>query len=88
MSANTVRRKFGKGFMVGDNYPEGTHFISKKYLGSINFNSMQDEDPTDEEMSGNYHAKEEITSAYLRFDQKLGQKLDLMLGLRMDSTQR
>ena len=74
-----------KGFMVGDNYPEGTHFVSKKYLGSINFNSMQGE-PDYEEMSGNYHAKEEITSAYLRFDQKLGQKLDLMLGLRMEHT--
>lgn len=74
-----------KGFMVGDNYPEGTHFISKKYLGSINFNSMQGE-PDYEEMSGNYHAKEEITSAYLRFDQKLGQKLDLMLGLRIEHT--
>lgn len=74
-----------KGFMVGDNYPEGTHFVSKKYLGSINFNSMQGE-PDYEEMSGNYHAKEEITSAYLRFDQKLGQKLDLMLGLRMEQT--
>ena len=74
-----------KGFMVGDNYPEGTHFISKKYLGSINFNSMQGE-PDYEEMSGNYHAKEEITSAYLRFDQKLGRKLDLMLGLRMEHT--
>ena len=49
--------------MVGDNYPEGTHFVSKKYLGSINFNSMQGE-PDYEEMSGNYHAKEEITSAY------------------------
>lgn len=74
-----------KGFMVGDNYPEGTHFVSKKYLGSINFNSMQGE-PDYEEMSGNYHAKEEITSAYLRFDQKLGRKLDLMLGLRMEHT--
>ena len=74
-----------KGFMVDDNYPEGTHFVSKKYLGSINFNSMQGE-PDYEEMSGNYHAKEEITSAYLRFDQKLGQKLDLMLGLRMEHT--
>ncbi len=74
-----------KGFMVGDNYPEGTHFVSKKYLGSINFNSMHGE-PDYEEMSGNYHAKEEITSAYLRFDQKLGQKLDLMLGLRMEHT--
>ena len=74
-----------KGFMVGDNYPEGTHFVSKKYLGSINFNSMQGE-PDYEEMSGNYHANEEITSAYLRFDQKLGQKLDLMLGLRMEHT--
>ena len=74
-----------KGFMVGGQHPIGTHFVSKEYLGGINFGSMEGE-PDNEEMSGNYHANEQITSAYLRFDQKLGRKLNLMLGLRMEHT--
>ena len=74
-----------KGFMVGGQHPEGTHFVSKEYLGGINFGSMEGE-ADNEEMSGNYHANEQITSAYLRFDQKLGRKLNLMLGLRMEHT--
>ena len=74
-----------KGFMVGGQHPIGTHFVSKEYLGGIDFSSMEGE-PDYEEMSGNYHANEQITSAYLRFDQKLGSKLNLMLGLRMEHT--
>ena len=74
-----------KGFMVGGQHPIGTHFVSKEYLGGINFGSMEGEADY-EEMSGNYHANEQITSAYLRFDQKLGSKLNLMLGLRMEHT--
>ena len=74
-----------KGFMVGGQHPIGTHFVSKEYLGGIDFSSMEGE-PDYEEMSGNYHANEQITSAYLRFDQKLGRKLNLMLGLRMEHT--
>ena len=74
-----------KGFMVGGQHPIGTHFVSKEYLGGINFGSMEGE-ADNEEMSGNYHANEQITSAYLRFDQKLGRKLNLMLGLRMEHT--
>ena len=74
-----------KGFMVGGQHPIGTHFVSKEYLGGIDFSSMEGE-PDYEEMSGNYHANEQITSAYLRFDQKLGSKFNLMLGLRMEHT--
>ena len=73
------------GFMAGDNYPEGTNFVSKEYLGGIDFTQMTGE-PDYEEMSGNYHANEQITSAYLRFDQQLGKQVELMLGLRMEHT--
>ena len=73
------------GFMVGGQHPIGTHFVSKHYLGGIDFASMTGE-PDNEEMSGNYHANEQISSAYLRFDQKLGSRLNLMLGLRMEHT--
>ncbi|MCL1615644.1 TonB-dependent receptor [Bacteroides sp. ET71] len=82
---NNGAAQIRSGFMVGDFYPEGTQFVSKEYLGGINFGSMEGE-PDNEEMSGNYHANEQITSAYLRFDQKLGRKLNLMLGLRMEHT--
>ena len=82
---NNGAAQIRSGFMVGDFYPEGTHFVSKEYLGGINFGSMEGE-ADNEEMSGNYHANEQITSAYLRFDQKLGRKLNLMLGLRMEHT--
>lgn len=73
------------GFMPGDNYPVGTMFVSKQYLGHIDFTQLQGE-PDYEEMSGNYHANEQVTSAYLRFDQRLGEKLSLMAGLRMEHT--
>lgn len=39
-----------------------------------------------EESSGNYHAKENVTSAFFRFDQNLGKKIKMMLGLRMEAT--
>ena len=75
------------GFMPKGNYPVNTSFITKEYLGSLTM------DPTldgayerYEEASGNYKASEKITSAYLRFDQQLGSKLDMVLGLRMEHT--
>ena len=82
---NNGAAQIRSGFMAGDHYPEGTAFVSKEYLGGIDFTRMTGE-PDYEEMSGNYHANEQITSAYLRFDQKLGSKLNLMLGLRMEHT--
>lgn len=39
-----------------------------------------------DESAGNYSAQEQVTSAYLRFDQRLGQKLDAVVGLRMERT--
>lgn len=75
------------GFMPGDQYT-ATDFIDKDYIGSFtsaDFNKMQGEKVL-EESSGNYDATEQVTAAYLRFNQKLGRKLELMLGLRMEAT--
>ncbi|MBQ8769639.1 MAG: TonB-dependent receptor [Bacteroides sp.] len=75
------------GFMPKGNYPVNTSFITKEYLGSLTMNPTLDGAyERYEEASGNYKASEKITSAYLRFDQQLGSKLDMVLGLRMEHT--
>lgn len=84
--SNTVK-KIRDGFMVGDHYPEGTSFVSNKYLGKINFdNFMNEAKPLLEDNSDSYHVTEDITAAYIRFDQKLGEKFDLQAGLRLEHT--
>ena len=72
------------GFMPGNQY-KATDFVSKEYLGSLDLKNMEGEQVL-EESSGNYHAKENVTSAFFRFDQNLGKKLKMMLGLRMEAT--
>ena len=39
-----------------------------------------------EEEAGNYKATEQIHAGYIRFDQKLGNRLDATLGLRIENT--
>ncbi len=79
---DATRNKFYAGdYRLGD-------FVSKQYLGSLNFN-----DPTQFSLErnyleevGNYSGREIINAAYLRFDQKLGNKVLLIAGLRMERT--
>lgn len=75
------------GFMPGDQY-HATDFVSKDYLGQFNSKdwALLGGEQVLEESSGNYDATEQVTAAYLRFTQKLGRKLSLMLGLRMEAT--
>lgn len=70
--------------MPGDQY-KPTDFVSKEYLGSLDLSSMEGEQVL-EESSGNYHARENVTSAFFRFDQNLGKKIKMMAGLRMEAT--
>lgn len=72
------------GFMPGVQY-EPHDFVNKQYLGSFNFDTMEGEQVL-EESAGNYNANENITSAYLRFDQKLGNHMQLTVGVRMERT--
>lgn len=82
---NNLTTQIRKGFMAGSQYPIGTQFIDKSYLGHLDFSSLEGE-KVYEEMSGNYHANEAISSGYIRFDQKLGERLTAVLGLRMEHT--
>jgi len=84
---NHMSGQIRDGFMVKGGYPKNVPFIMREYLAELNM------DPTQEgvyelyeEASGNYKAKEEVTSAFVRLDQKLWSKLDMILGLRMEHT--
>ena len=72
-------------FMPGSQYPIGTQFVSKGYLGNMNFDKADGQELLEEE-AGNYKATEQIHAAYLRLDQRLGAKLTATAGLRMEST--
>lgn len=75
------------GFMPGSQY-KPVDFVDKHYIGQFNSKdwAMLEGEQVLEESSGNYDATEQVTAAYLRFNQKLGRKLSLMLGLRMEAT--
>lgn len=67
------------------NYVAGT-FVDRKYLGSLDLESSDyKRDQNLEELAGNFNASEEITAAYLRYDQKVS-KLDIVAGLRFENT--
>ncbi len=82
--SNTIN-KIRDDFMVSDKYPLGSPFISNKYLGKIDFSQYDGEENYEEE-AGNYKIRESITAGYLRFDQKLGKKLSVTVGLRVERT--
>ena len=73
------------GFMPGSQYPIGTQFVSKDYMGKIVFDKADGAELYEEE-AGNYKATEQIHAGYIRFDQKLGKHLDATLGLRIENT--
>ena len=75
------------GFMPGSRY-KAMDFVSKVYLKQFNAKdwALLGGEQVLEESAGDYDATEEVTAAYLRFTQKLGRKLTLMAGLRMEYT--
>ena len=83
--AQNMRPQIRSGFMAGNNYPEGTPFVSRQFMGNIDFDALKGTE-LNSEAAGNFHAREQVTSAYLRLDQRLGSQLSLMAGLRMEHT--
>lgn len=74
------------GFFAGDQYINNSiEFVDKGFLGDIDFNKADGVEVQEEE-SENYEATEQIHAGYIRFDQKLGKKLDATLGLRLEHT--
>lgn len=75
------------GYMAGDRYKVG-NFVEKEYVGDLNLtdaNSFEQETKYDE-MCENFEAHETVSAGYLRFDQQLGKKWNLMVGLRLENT--
>jgi outer membrane receptor protein involved in Fe transport len=54
-------------------------------MGNIDFATLKGTE-LNSKAAGNFHAREQVTSAYLRLDQRLGSQLSLMAGLRMEHT--
>mgnify|MGYP002314809794 FL=1 len=75
------------GYMGGDRYKVG-NFVEKEYVGDLNLtdaNSFEQETKYDK-MCENFEAHETVSAGYLRFDQQLGKKWNLMAGLRLENT--
>lgn len=81
--SNTIV-KTKSDFLAGD-YVAGT-YVDVKYLGGLDLASSDFEGEVNlEELAGNFDASEDVTAAYVRFDQSFG-KLDLVAGLRVENT--
>lgn len=80
-----VAYKVRDGFMPGSFYPIGSPFISNDFLGGLTLSPSFGEEVLEEE-AGNYDVREQIVAGYLRFDQKIGNKVDATVGLRVEHT--
>ena len=76
-----------KNFMPSNKYKAGV-YASKEYAGSLDLNnpSLFDKEQVQEELAGNFEARETVSSGYIRFDQKLTDNVELMTGLRIENT--
>ncbi len=77
-----------KDFLAGSKYAGGI-FIDPEYLGSLNFkdaSSFEKIDVPSEYARKNYKVKEHVYAGYVMADQKLSDKLDVLVGLRIEST--
>ena len=81
---NHLSTQVRDGFMPGSEY-RSTDFVTKEYLGSMDFANMKGEQIL-EESSGNFDATEKVTSGYIRFDQNFGKKHELVVGARLEAT--
>ena len=74
-------------FMPKNNYQVGS-FVSKEYVGSLDLNdpTLFKKEQVAEELATNYKAYETVSAGYLRFDQQLGEKVEAMVGLRVENT--
>ena len=74
-------------FMPSSKYQAGT-FVDKKFLGSLNLDdsNLFEREQIAEELAGNFHARENVASGYVRIDSRLSDHLNFMGGLRVENT--
>jgi TonB-dependent receptor len=76
-----------RNFLAG-NYDIG-HFTSYNYLGALDFSDTTYFKISDDQkryVAGNYSAEEDVSSAYVMFDQRLGKDVDVKVGMRAEGT--
>lgn len=83
---NTVDQS-NKHFMPNSKYQTGI-YAGKEYTGSLDLNnaSLFEKEQVQEELAGNFEARETVSSGYIRFDQKITDRVELMSGLRIENT--
>lgn len=74
-------------FMPSSAYRVGS-FVSKEYLGSLSLDDaeMFERSQVSEELAGNYNARENVASGYVRIDSRVSDNLHFMGGLRVENT--
>lgn len=84
--AHTVNQTTDR-FMPSAKYQAGT-FIDKQFLGSLDLENagMFEKEQIAEELAGNFHARENVTSGYVRIDSRLADNLHFLGGLRVENT--
>ena len=84
--ANTVNQSTDR-FMPSAKYQTGT-FVTKEFLGALNLDdaTLFDKSQVAEELAGNYNARENVTSGYVRLNSRLSDKIEFMGGLRVENT--
>lgn len=84
--ANTTNQT-NERFMPSPKYKAGV-FIDKQFLASLDLDNIDafEKQQVAEELAGNFHARENITSGYVRVDSRLADNLNFMGGLRVEST--
>lgn len=67
---------------------EAGSFVSKQYLGHLDLNnaSLFEKEKNPEELAAIFKAHERVISGYVRYDQNITQKLNVMAGLRLENT--
>lgn len=78
----------GNGYNPGSQYAPGT-FVHNGYLGGLNLGDASQFESSlqpSEFLSSNYKAKEQITAAYVRWDQDFSNRTSLIAGLRVEHT--
>lgn len=83
---NTVDQS-NKHFMPNSKYQTGI-YASKEYTGALDLNNpaLYEKEQVQEELAGNFEARETVSSGYVRFDSKITDRIELMSGLRIENT--
>ncbi len=83
---NTVDQS-NKHFMPNNKYQTGI-YASKEYTGALDLNNpaLFEKEQVQEELAGNFEARETVSSGYVRFDSKITDRIELMSGLRIENT--